>query len=180
MQCWKTLSKDVIFEKKPFFRISKQAVELPDGRVIDDFFQVHLRSFATVVPVMEDGRVQVIRSYKHGPGRVVLGFPAGFVDDGEAPLEGAKRELLEETGLVSEDWTSLGTFVDNGNQRGCEGHYFLARGCRQVAQPDAGDDEEMDLFTMSAQEIDTALQGGQFGVVHQAANWAFSRPYLAL
>lgn len=175
---WKTLKTEYIFEQLPFLRVSRQMVELPGGKIVDDFYQVHLRTFATVVPVQEDGKIRVLRHYKHGPGRVVLGLPAGFVDPGEAPLAGAQRELLEETGLVSEDWTPLGTYVDNGNQRGCQGHYFLARGCRQVQEPDAGDLEEMQQLTMTPGELDAALKANDFGVVHQAANWAFARMYL--
>lgn len=175
---WKTLKTEYIFERAPFLKVSRQVVELPDGKIVDDFYQVHLRTFATIVPVLEDGRVQVLRHYKHGPGRVVLGLPAGFVDPGEAPLDGARRELLEETGLVSEDWQFLGTYVDNGNQRGCQGHYYLARGCRRVQAPDAGDLEEMELVTLTQDELDAALKANEFGVVHQAANWAFARMYL--
>lgn len=178
MEPWKTLSKEVIFEVKPYFSISKQAVELPGGKIVDDFYQVHLRTFASVVPVQEDGLIRVLRHYKHGPGRVVLGLPAGFVDPGEAPLDGAKRELLEETGLVSEDWTSLGTYVDNGNQRGCQGHYFLARACHEVQVPNDGDLEEMEQLSMTPEALDQALKDNAFGVVHQAANWAFARMHL--
>jgi ADP-ribose pyrophosphatase len=178
MDPWKTLSKDIIFERAPYFEISQQAIELPDGKVIDDFFQVHLRSFATVVPVMEDGRVLVLRHYKHGPGRVVLGVPSGFIDPGETPLEGAKRELLEESGLMSDDWVTLGNYVDNGNQRGCDGHYFLARGCRLMQEPDSGDMEEMEILYMTPGELDEAIRNNEFGVVHQAANWAFARMHL--
>ena len=175
LEPWKTLKTDVVFEVKPYFEIQKQVVALPGGKIVDDFYQVHLRTFASIVPVMEDGRVLVLRHYKHGPGRVVLGVPAGFVDPGEAPLDGAKRELLEETGLVSDDWVSLGSYVDNGNQRGCRGHYFLARGCRKVQAADAGDLEEMQAVLMTPDEVDAAIRGGEFGVIHQAANWAFAR-----
>ncbi len=178
MEPWKTLKTDVIFEVQPYFEIQKQMVELPGGKIVDDFYQVHLRTFASIVPVMEDGRVLLLRHYKHGPGRVVLGVPAGFVDPGETALEGAQRELLEETGLVSDNWTSLGSYVDNGNQRGCQGHYFLATGCRIQQAADAGDLEEMEPVYMTPAEVDAAIKAGEFGVVHQAANWAFARMHL--
>ena len=178
MTPWTVLSKEIIFARKPYFEISQQRIKLPNGNEIDDFYQVHQRSFASIVPVLEDGRILTIRSYKHGPGRVALSVPAGFIEPGEEPLAGAQRELLEETGMQSDDWQSLGTFVDNGNQKGCTGHYFLARGCRKVQEPDAGDHEDMELLYMSIDEVDAALKANDFGVVHQAANWAFARMYL--
>jgi ADP-ribose pyrophosphatase len=78
-----------------------------------------------------------------------LGLPAGEVD-GEILLEDAKRELLEETGYVSDDWehwftsepkTSARLFFDN--------HFFIARKCRKVGEPtfDSGERVEVVLRT---------------------------------
>ncbi len=178
MDPWKTLKEDTVFEAKPFVRVVRQAVELPDGRVIDDFYQVHLRSFATVVPILKDGRVLVLRSYKHGPGKVALSFPAGFIDPGEPPMAAARRELMEETGHRCGPLTSLGTFVDNGNQRGCEGHYFLGRDCESERLAQSGDLEEMSIETRSFAELDRALDNGAFAITHAAAAWAFARRHL--
>ncbi|MGH2499881.1 MAG: NUDIX hydrolase, partial [Candidatus Limnocylindria bacterium] len=60
----------------------------------------------------------VVRSYKHGPRAVGLSLPAGYLDDGEEPLDAARRELREESGHEAEGWTSLGRFVVDGNY-GC-------------------------------------------------------------
>ncbi len=175
MDHWKVLNKTTVFEAPPFVRVSKQQIALPDGRQIDDFYQIHLRPFAIVVPVLEDGRVLTIRQYKHGPGRVCLSFPGGFVDPGESAQEGAARELLEETGYQAQSWVSLGAYVDNGNQLGCQGHYFLATGCRQVQEPDGQDLEEMVQELHSMDTLDDTLWAGDFAITHSAAAWAFAR-----
>ena len=171
---WKVHSERTVFSRAPYFTVVEQTVETAAGQIIDDFYQVRLRSFGLVVPVLEDGRVLVIRQYKHGPGKVGLSFPAGFIEDGEDPAEGAKRELLEETGLVTDDLRPLGQFVDNGNQRGCLGHYFLGRACRQVQDPNPGDLEDFEYLTLTPSEIDAAIIAGQFNIIHHVAAWGLA------
>jgi ADP-ribose pyrophosphatase len=122
-----------------------------------------------VVALTPDGQVVVARNYKHGPRRVCLNLPAGYVEPGEEPLATARRELLEETGYVAEEWISLGGFASDGN-RGCgTGHLFLARGAQKVAEPDAGDLEEMEIGLMSLDEVMDAVRRGDVAVLSVAA-----------
>lgn len=178
MQSWKTRSRKQVFEAAPYVRVSVETVELPDGAVVDDFFQVDLLPFALIVPVMDDGQILTLRQYKHGPRRISPTFPAGFVEVGEPPLAAAQRELLEETGCVSDDWQPMGSFVDNGNQRGSEGHYFLARSCQRVQDPASGDLEEMVEEYWTPGDLDAALRDGEFAITHQVAAWGLARLYL--
>ena len=76
-----------------------------------------------------------IEEYKHGPGRVVLHLPAGYLEPGEEPLAAAQRELREETGYEAGVWTSLGALYEDGNRGMSIGHHFLAQNARQVARP---------------------------------------------
>ncbi len=175
MESWKTLTSRTVFKADPYVRISVDSVELPDGRVVDDFYQVKLREFSLVVPVMEDGRILVIRQYKHGPRRSSITFPAGFVDPEETPYDAALRELVEETGCKAGTLMALGSFVDNGNQHGCRGNFFLARGCRLVQAPQSGDLEDMQAEYFSAPELDDAMQNGGFAITHMVAAWGLAR-----
>lgn len=172
---WKTLSTELVFSAPPYLEVTKQKVEIDQGRVIDDFYQVHLRPFVVIVPVLENGNVQTIQQYKHGPGRVSLTFPAGFIEDLEKPADACRRELLEETGLHAGKLIHLGEFVDNGNQLGCTGTYYLGLGCRQVAEPDAGDLEEMLLCESTYADLDNAVQDGEIAIIHHAAAWSLAR-----
>ena len=175
MKPWKTIHEDTVFDADPYLKVVKQVVELPDGLQVNDFYQVHLRSFVVVVPVLLNGKILTIRQYKHGPGKVSLTFPAGFQDDGEAPTDAVRRELLEETGYKAGSLTHLGEFVDNGNQRGCIGNFFIAHHCDQIAEPDSGDLEEMLLEEVDVSTIDHAMQTGDIPILHHASAWAMAR-----
>ncbi len=179
MDHWKVLDRTTVFEAPPYLSVSKQRIALPDGREIEDFYQIHLRPFAIVVPVLDDGRILTTRQYKHGPGRVCLNFPGGFVEDHETPQQGAAREMLEETGYEARHWLSLGEYVDNGNQLGCRGSYFIATDCRKVQDPDGQDHEEMREELHSPEALDQMLWSGEFATTHAAAAWAFARLAMA-
>jgi 8-oxo-dGTP pyrophosphatase MutT (NUDIX family) len=169
VQGWKTLSRRTVLDRSPWLSVEEHAVELPDGRVIDDWPWVESREYAIVVAVTEEGRFLVFRQVKYAVTGTTLGPPGGYLDAGEDPLAAARRELLEETGHEADDWISLGRYVVDGN-RGCGvGHLFLARGARKVAEPDADDLEEQELLLLTRGEVETALLGGELEVLSWAA-----------
>ena len=84
-------------------------VKLPDGRVIARDF-IHFRPAATIVPILNDGRMVLIRNYRFTVEDWLLELPAGAIDEGEAPAAGAARELLEETGYSAGEMELLGEF----------------------------------------------------------------------
>jgi len=155
---WRTRSRRTVFTGGPVREVAVEVVELPDGRTIPDYHVVRFPDYVLVYGVMADGTVPMLRQYKHGPRRVCLTFPGGAIDDGESPLDAAKRELLEEIGCTAIDWEPLGTFVTNANQ-GCNTvHFFRANGCTPVAAPNSGDLEVMSLeFLDPSTEVGPAL-----------------------
>ena len=62
----------------------------------------------TVIPVDEDGNVYCVRQYRYAMGEELLETPAGKLEHGEDPLDCAKRELSEETGITAKNYTYLG------------------------------------------------------------------------
>lgn len=157
---WRVLDQRTLVDRRPWYRIDEQRVELPDGRVIDGYAQMRLRDYAIVVALTEDDHLLVERMYKHGPGRVVLDLVAGLVEDSERPADAAKRELREETGYESERWTSLGSYVVNSNYGCGRMHAFLATDAKQTLRPDSPDLEEMELMLLPFREaVDRLLQG---------------------
>jgi ADP-ribose pyrophosphatase len=87
----------------------------------------------------------------------------------EEPLVAAKRELLEETGYVSNDWTFLATRITQANAGGSWTHSFVARRCRKVAEPNSGDLEEMTIELLAPAELLAALAVGEMPLMADAA-----------
>lgn len=103
--------------------------ELFDGS-ITTFETVHRNGIAVVIPVLED-KILIIKEEQ--PGRPpYMAVPAGFLEKYDAtPLDGAQRELQEETGLTSDEWELLDTY--NLYPRMTVTDYiYVARNCKRT------------------------------------------------
>ena len=178
IRSWKLLTRTLAFVERPWVEVYADTVEMHDGRVRGAFHHIVLPEYAIVVPVTHDNRFVMVREYKHGPGCVCLNAPAGGLHDGEAPLEGARRELLEETGYASDDWRALGSFVLDGSVGGARAHVFLARRARQVARPTPDDTEDIEVVLLDADAVRAALTSGE--VVLMPTATALGLAFLAL
>jgi ADP-ribose pyrophosphatase len=169
MRPWRVRGTRRVYDGLPHVAVDLHAVELPDGRVIDDFHRVVVPDFAIMVVVTADGALLFLRQYKHGLEDVSLTLPAGHIDVGEAPADAARRELLEETGHVADRLQQLGAFVVNGNQRCGTAHVFAASGARRVQAPDHDDLEEMEMVFLDRAAAFAALRGGAIAILPHAA-----------
>ncbi|HEM60943.1 MAG TPA: NUDIX hydrolase, partial [Chloroflexi bacterium] len=169
MQAWKTLARRLVWDQSDFLRLEIHTVELPDGRVISDWPWVVAPDYVNVVALTEEGRFLCFRQTKYGVEGESLAPVGGYLEPGEDPLSAARRELLEETGYQAPDWTGLGRFRVDGNRGLGQAYFFLAQGARCVAEPEADDLEEQELLLLTRQEIDAALQAGEFKLVPWAA-----------
>lgn len=162
MESWKTLSRKTILDKGKYLRVEDHTIELPDGRVIEDWPWIVTPDYANVLAVTPEGDYLVFRQTKYSVDGPSLAPVGGYIEPGEAPLTAAKRELLEETGYAAENWVSLGSFPIDGNRGAGVAHYFLATNAREVAAIDADDLEEQELLLLSKDEVKEALKAGEF------------------
>jgi ADP-ribose pyrophosphatase len=166
---WKVLGADLLLAAPPWVSVYREQVELPSGRVLDDFYRVVLPDFAAVVAVTSEHQLVMVRGYKHGIGRIVQSVPAGLVDQGESPLDAARRELLEETGYSALLWHSLGSFTVDGNRQCGTMHVFAAQDARWT-QPSRSDEaEELQVELMPPASVVEALRKGDIPHLATAA-----------
>ena len=161
MEIWKTRSTKTLLERPPWFDVLVEEVELPGGKIVSDYHQIRMPNFTTVFAVTREQKIMLMRSYRHALRKITLTMPGGMLEDGEDPLTGIQRELLEETGYVAEEWKPLGTFLGD-SARGCGTyHFFFASEARQTQEPDSGDLEELELLLWTRSEVESAIDTGQ-------------------
>ncbi|UCD57937.1 MAG: NUDIX hydrolase [Candidatus Hydrogenedentota bacterium] len=165
MRPWKILSRRTVLDCGKFLTVENHTVELPDGRVISDWPWIITPDYVNVLPVTEDGKFICFRQTKYGVDGTSLAPAGGYLEPGEDPLAGAKRELLEETGFEASDWTHLGSYRVDGNRGAGVAHLFLALGARRVCDVESDDLEEQQLLLLSRSEIEAALAAGDFKVL---------------
>lgn len=169
MQSWETLARRMILNHSKFLVVEEHTVELPNGRVIDDWPWIITPDYINVTAVTEEGLFLCFRQTKYAVDGVSLAVVGGYLEPGEDPLEAAKRELREETGYEASTWLALGRFPVDGNRGAGIAYPFLATGARRVTEIDADDLEEQELLLLSRTEIEAALDAGEFKSLPWAA-----------
>ena len=151
---WEVLRRRKLLDRSPWVRVFVEAVRLEDGRtVIDDFYMVETLPFVVIFALTPQRTVPMIEQYRHALKRAVRELPAGIIDSGEAPLDCARRELLEETGLEAGRWESLGDFVVDPNRGQGSAHLYLALDTAPAASPHPGDLQRQTLHFLTLDQL---------------------------
>ncbi|SBO43740.1 NUDIX domain-containing protein [Cyanobium sp. NIES-981] len=141
-------------------RFEVNRLALPIG-VEGTFGVIRHPGAALAVPLLDDGRVVVLRQYRFAVATRVLEFPAGTLDPGETPLSTMRRELQEEAGYAAERWDPLGTLLPCPGYADEVIHLFLARELTALSeQPVGDDDEDLEVLLLQPAELDAALASG--------------------
>jgi ADP-ribose pyrophosphatase len=178
MKPWKTLSRNTVLDHSKWLQVENHTIQLPDGKVIDQWPWVISPDFVNVVVQQEDGTFIGFRQTKYAVEGISVAPVGGYLDFGEDPLACAKREVKEELGCEATEWIFFGSFPVDGNHGCGTAHLFLARGAKRVCDPIQDDLEEQDIVTFTSQELQTALFKGEFKVLSWSATVAMALQYL--
>jgi ADP-ribose pyrophosphatase len=105
-----------------------------------------------------DERVVLVRQQRVAAGGKLLELPAGLIDEGETPLQTAKRELREETGLRGGSWRELASFYSSPGFTNERVWVFEATGLDE-GEPEPDEGEELELVRWTRDEVEERLLG---------------------
>lgn len=105
---YKVLSSREIY-KNSWIHVREDKVIHPGGKE-GIFGIIEMTRGVAILPVNAEQEVYLVREYKYGAGKEIIGLVGGTVENFETSLDAAKRELKEETGLEAQEWVNLGIF----------------------------------------------------------------------
>ncbi|MFW6133827.1 MAG: NUDIX hydrolase [Planctomycetota bacterium] len=139
----------------------KVRLRMGDGHVVErDFF--HYNGAVVVLPVLDDGRIVLIRNYRFAVGERLWELPAGMLEDDEDPADCAARELAEETGYTAARIDKLGWFYSAPGTMDEVMHAYLAAGLTDGAQ----DLERYEEITVEPRREDDVRRMIASGEIH--------------
>ena len=149
----KTISRQNVYSGK-IIKVYKDEVELEDGRRTTREVVSHKQA-AAVVAVNDDRKMLLVTQFRYPIHTDIKEIPAGLVDEGETPLEAAKRELNEETGYEAKEWTLLTSPYSSPGSHDEVIHIFAASGLKRISGQSLDEFEEL---TFDMVPFDEALE----------------------
>ena len=157
-----------------FFSVREDRSISPRTGREHDFIVMEMNHWVNVVAVTPQGRIVMVRQFRHGTEQTGLEIPGGVIETGEDPAQAAARELLEETGYTAREIAPLGKVAPNPALQDNWCFSFLARdACKTNEQMlDAG--EDIDVLEVDPAEIRALVDSGEInhGVVVVALAFA--------
>jgi ADP-ribose pyrophosphatase len=158
---WKTLSSKYLF-KETWFTIRRDTCETTDGKIISPYYVYEFPTWVTAVALTQEGKIILVRQYRHALNVTNFETPGGCVDDTDASLEVAiARELLEETGYRFEKFEQIAKISSNPSTNNNWMHIFLATGGKLVQAQQLDHNEDIEVYLFSIDEVKQLLKENQ-------------------
>ncbi|EHQ25386.1 NUDIX hydrolase [Mucilaginibacter paludis] len=153
---WKILSSTYI-HKGPWATLRADRCEMPDGRIVPAYFVLEYPNWSNAVAITEDGKILMVRQYRHAAQIVSLELPGGVIEDGEAPEDAIKREILEETGYSFDEVELISTIYANPATGDNHTYCYLARNGKKTQLQNLDDHEEIVVEEYTIDEVKQLL-----------------------
>lgn len=187
MKPWKLLKTEYLVDA-PWLKVAKETCELPNGKVIDDFYTLWQPDWVLILARTAEGKWVMTEQYRHGTGKIALEFPAGIIDKGETPEQAALRELQEECGYGLDSSTTpialcapgsaqndtirfIGTFPVNPDRHRGVFHVVFIDGVVKNGSTHFDSTEDIESLELSDEELQKKMADGTFNHPLQIAGY---------
>ena len=149
---WTVENSEYLF-RRPWLTVRRDTVRLPNGTVHPEYYVLEYPTWINVIAITDEGKFVMVKQYRHGLGVVETELCAGVAEEGEAPLEAAKRELLEETGFGGGEWELNMVLCANPGSQNNLSYSFIARGVVRMAEQHLDETEDIKVEILTEDEV---------------------------
>lgn len=148
----------------------RKAYRTWDNHILSPYYSLKLGNYVLIVAVDTEGNYICVRQFRQGVQCVTTEFPAGGIKakpssgayTTEELLGNAKRELREETGYTSGQWTQLFAVAANATLSNNTAYIFLAENCVKTTEQELDETEYLEVRLYSPHELDSLVRHGGF------------------
>lgn len=159
----------------------------PDGAVLDPFYILEYNDWINCLVLSDDNEVTMLQHYRHGIKEYVLEIVGGGVEDGELPEDAARRELMEELGLVGATIHQIGVCYPNPANQSNTQYCYIALGGEFTGKQNLEPGEDFQIVKIPLAELikkiedqDTMFQSLHLTNIFLALNFLKKRELLAV
>ena len=135
-------------------------------------------SAVVTLPITKDNEVLLVVQPRVVREGVLVELPAGYIEDNENPIESIKRELLEETGYISNNIKHLSSYYQD---QGCSDAYnyaYLALDCEKIKEQNLDKDEFIRYFLCDYREVLELVDRGYIKDIQSKYTLELSKQYI--
>lgn len=149
---WSLVDSEYLY-RRPWLTVRRDTVKLPNGTVHPEYYVLEYPKWINVIAITPENEYVMVKQYRHGLGVVATELCAGVVEEGEDPLDGAKRELLEETGYASDDWQLTMVISPNPGSQNNLAYCYTARNVVKVSDQHLDSTEDIKVVLLTEAQV---------------------------
>lgn len=153
---WEILDSKYII-KRPWLTARRDTVRLPNGTIHPEFYILEYPTWINVIAITKEGKFVMVEQYRHGLQDIFTELVAGVVEDGELPLEAARRELLEESGYGNGNWELFTVLSQNPSATTNLSYSFLATDVELISDQLLDETEDIAVKLLTEAEVKQLL-----------------------
>ena len=157
---WKLKSTKPLHDYTIFRTRSDTRVSPRTGKE-HEFYVLESPDWVNIVAVTDAEEIVLINQFRHGISSSVLEIPGGMIDEDEAPIFSAERELLEETGYGSDEFIEIGKVHPNPALFDNLCYTFLAKSAKKIKEPKFEGAEDIETVLYPVSDIIKLIQSGE-------------------
>ena len=149
---WDIIDSEYLI-RRPWLTARRDKVLLPDGRINPEFYILEYPDWVNVIAITKEGDFVMVEQYRHGLGDIYTELVAGVIDEGEQPVDAAKRELMEEAGYGGGEWQLLTVLCQNPSTTTNYTYCFIATGVEKIGSQHLDATEDINVKILTRREV---------------------------
>jgi len=153
---WEIISSEYLI-RRPWLTARRDHVRLPTGAENPESYILEYPAWVNVIAITRKGEFVMIRQYRHGLGETRYELCAGVSEEGEDPIDSARRELLEETGYGGGEWQLWMTISANPSTTTNLTYCYLATNVELMSTQQLEETEDITVHLLTEKEVKALL-----------------------